>query len=107
MEKSVPTFHEHKGILLFLAGAGLFILAFLYVLQINAVTGAVYLLGDLEKTFKELRTNIQGLQTGKEIHLSHQRMEELAKMLNFERVSEITYLEILGESVAQRSLLQE
>ena len=92
------TQHSIKGALLlgvFLAG-----LLLLYIFQVNALTASVYHMGDQEKRLGQLKeqsilSKVQHLPS-----FSRTRMEELAQEMQFERVQEISYLRVLGSTVA-------
>lgn len=85
----------------FLAG-----LLLLYIFQVNALTAQVYYMGDQEKRLEQLEEQsilpaVQHLPS-----LTRTGMEELAQLLQFQRVKEVSYLRVLGSSVA-RSTNQE
>lgn len=87
--------HPLKGTVLlgaFLAG-----LLTLYIFQVNALTAQVYHMGDQEKHLGQLKEQ--------NLHLvpsfTRTQMEELAQLLQFERVQKVSYLRVLGSAVAE------
>jgi len=92
------THHPTKGAVLlgtFLAG---FLL--LYIFQVNALTAQVYYMGDQEKRLGQLKEQSILFEAQHLPNFSRVRMEELAQEMQFERVQEVSYLRVLGSTVA-------
>jgi hypothetical protein len=92
------TQHPLRGVVLlgaFLAG-----LLALYIFQVNALTAQVYHIGDQEKQIGQLKEQSIHLEAQHLPSLSRTEMEELAQLLQFERVQGVSYLRVLGPAVA-------
>ncbi|MDP4007328.1 MAG: hypothetical protein Q8P55_01915, partial [bacterium] len=76
-------------------------LAGLLIFQMNALTAQVYSMADQEKRLEQLKEQGLLLESQHSLSLSRAQMEELANLLQFQRIREITYLRILGGSVAR------
>ena len=83
-----------------LLGAFLTGLLLLYIFQINALTASIYHIGDQEKRLGQLKEQTVYLQAQHLPSFTRTRMEKLAQEMQFERVQEISYLKVLGSSVA-------
>ncbi|MDP2735351.1 MAG: hypothetical protein Q8P12_04035 [bacterium] len=100
MHDAITSFaHPRKGAVLL--GALLAGLLALYIFQVNALTAQVYLLGDQEKRLESLKEKSVLLEATRLPSFTRARMEELAERLRFERVREVSYLKVLGGSVAR------
>jgi len=90
--------HSKKGAVLL--GAFLTGFLLLYIFQINALTASIYHLGDQEKRLDQLKEQTVYLQAQHLPSFTRIRMEKLAQEMQFVRVQEISYLKVLGSSVA-------
>ena len=90
--------HPFRGAVIlgvFLAG-----LLWLYIFQINILTTQVYNMGDQETYLEQLKEQSLLLEAQHLPSFSRAEMEELAQELRFERVQQISYLRVLGNTVA-------
>ena len=92
------TLRPAKGVLLL--GISLAGLLLLYIFQINALTAQVYHMGDQEKYLGQLKEQSIHLSANHLPSFTRAYMEELAAKMEFERVEQISYLKIVGSSVA-------
>jgi hypothetical protein len=72
----------------------------LYIFQINALTGQVYRIAQQERELKTTQKDLGNKEQEFLGTLSRKNLQELAQDFSFERVSGITYIQVLG-GVAQ------
>ena len=87
-----------KGVLI--PGALLAMLLFIYIFQINSLTARVYSIGDQEKRLDQLQEQDSYRKTQQFPNFTRAHMEKLAQEMQLERVQNISYLKVLGSSVA-------
>ena len=83
-----------------LLGAFLAGLLLLYIFQVNALTAQVYHMGDQEKRLGQLKEQSILFEAQRLPSFLRVSMEELAQEMQFERVKEVSYLRVLGSTVA-------
>lgn len=74
-----------------------------YIFQVNALTSNAYALTRAETEVKKLLQEQKDLETSRAKTFSFSSMTSLAEKLQFERVGEIRYIQVISGSVAQRS----
>lgn len=80
------------------AFAGVF--AFLYVLQVNALTAQAYHIGEYETEKQQLADNGNVLQAEAVRILAMKNLQDLATIMNFEKAHDISYVKITEPAVA-------
>lgn len=74
------------------------------IFQMNALTALVYHMGDQEKQVELLKDQGTNIGTQHLPSFSRIKMEALAKEMQFERVKQVSYLRVLGSSVAATTI---
>lgn len=92
-------FKPHR--ILFFGVFSLFSLLSLYVFQVNSLTTLAYSAKGSETALKTLSQESASLETLHRQSFGIAKLEQLAKMLRFERIAKVTYIQILAGSVAQ------
>lgn len=70
------------------------------IFQVNALTSMVYSIGDQEELIEQLKEQSIFSRSLNLPSFSRVEMEELAKEMQLERVKEVSYLRVLGSTVA-------
>ena len=77
----------------------------IYVIQINSLVSSTYEISRYEKAFQTLSQEARILQAEQSAIRSFKTIEELATVMEFERVARVQYLQSAGAVVA-RALVQ-
>lgn len=92
---------SRKYLWLFLLG---FVLPFLllYIFQVNSYAKETYLIEDYQERIAQLTQENKGLEVSFSKTNSLSNVEEYLKSKNFEKVSQVTYIQILETQVVKR-----
>ncbi len=93
--------------LFFLSAATIFFLVGLYIVQINSLTAQAYATTSLKKELITLQETNKNLQSNVVKSFSVQNVATLASQLNFQKVDQVSYVQVLVGSVAKRSTNNE
>ena len=96
----ITFFKLHLAKRTLLLGALLAGLLLFYIFQINALTASVYSIGDQEKRLAQLQEQDSYRKTQQFPNFTRAHMEKLAQEMQLERVQNISYVKVLGSSVA-------
>lgn len=77
-----------------------------YVFQVNSLTADAYAASLLEKQFQTLNDETKNLEHTAAKTLSAAQFANLAEVLKFEKVQNVTYIQIVPETVAKGFLRQ-
>ena len=99
----LPLFYRKK-IIWIMTLFSVAILAAFYIFQVNSLTALVYHVADQERKIQQLKEDNASLQIHAQQPLSIKDLETLARQLDFEKVRSISYVKVLGGSVAQTNI---
>ena len=86
---------------LVIAGLGLILLSGFYVFQIIQITGESYFLLDSRERFQDLSQNNEQLKICFTENKSLETIDALAHELNYEKISELHYIQAMDNVVAR------